>query len=163
MYGKLVKDVAFTSILLEKKKEQEFIFYGNSIIRGELRATPKNILEVDRSLRPYLLQTYDSFITKDNHNLPVTLLVEKLGEWYYQEYKKRGGNVGFESMQSDLIIVATASIYQLDIVISNDQRTLLSEAALKAYKYVNEINRFKNPEFIEYSVFREKVIKRSGI
>ncbi|MEK6868364.1 MAG: hypothetical protein AABX98_06090 [Nanoarchaeota archaeon] len=163
VYGKLVLDVPFSSLLVQKKKNVEFVFYGNSIIRNELRATPKHITLINKSLRSYLLQTYDSLITKENHNLVVNIFVEQLSELYYKEYRNRDGNSGEASIKNDFIIVACASIYQMDIVVSDDKRTLLNDAALKAYEHVNKAQGFQNPKYFEYTKFREKVLTRCDI
>lgn len=163
VYGKLVLDVPFSSLLVQRKKDVEFVFYGNSVIRNELRATPKHITLINRRLRSYLLQTYDSLITKENHNLIVNMFVEQLSDLYYGEYRKRKGASGEASIKNDFIIVACASIYQMDIVVSDNKKTLLSDAALKAYEYVNKMQGFRNPIYLEYERFKEKVLMRSGI
>lgn len=163
VYGEFVKDREFFSLLKQKKDIAECIFYGNSIIRNELRATPKKSKVFDKSLRNYLLYFYDQLITKENHILKINFLVEKLAEKYYEEYRKEGGNVGEITIKDDFLIVASATIYQMAILVSSDKRTLLGDAALKAYKQVNGTNGLKNPEFLHYNSFRNKIFKRCGI
>jgi len=163
VYGEFVYDREFFSILKQKKILIECIFYGNTIIRNELRATPKKSIVFDKSLRNYLLYFYDQLITKENHVLKINFLIEQLAQKYYEEYKKRGGNIGVVPITNDLLIVASASFYQMAILVSSDKRTLLSDAAIKAYKHVNEKNGLKNPEFIHYNSFRNKIIKRCDI
>ncbi len=163
VYGEFVYDREFFSILKQKKEKIECIFYGNNIIRNELRATPKKSIIFDKSLRTYLLYFYDQLITKENHILKINFLVENLAQRYYDEYKKRGGSVGEENIKNDLFIVASATFYQMAILVSSDKRTLLSDAAIKAYKHVNEKNGLQNPEFLHYNSFRNKILKRCDI
>ncbi len=71
VYGMLAEDDAIFTLLLDKKKNVDIIFYGCSIIRNELRATPKEIREMNKSLRMHLLYLYDSLITKEKSLLGV--------------------------------------------------------------------------------------------
>ncbi len=163
VYGQLVIDKEFTALLLEKKKNIELVFYGNSVIRNELRATPKNATLLKRKLRTYLLETYDSLVTKEKHNLKVSFFVEQLGGMYYEEYRNNGGIVAANHILNDFFIVACASIYQMDIVVSGDKKTFLNSNAIKAYRLVNQKQGFRNPIYLEYSLFRTQLIKRCDI
>lgn len=108
IYGLLLEDKEFFNIFTSLISTS-FIIYGSPLIRKELR-------DLNKNLRNYLLQTYDSLITKENHNLIVNMFVEQL-----------------------------------------------SDAALKAYEQVNKIQGFRNPQYLEYAKFREKVLMRCDI
>lgn len=158
VYGKLVED-DFIRDKFEKKFEGgEYILYGNSIIRKELRSTPKNILLNDKKLRLLLLALYDSFIKKENHDLKINPLIEKLSQDYFRQYKIQRGNFSKEEMKNDLIIIATATIYQLDVIVSNDERTMLSPICLTVYKTVNKRYGLKDPVFKMYSIFKKELL-----
>ena len=116
-----------------------------------------------QKIRTYLLYFYDQLITKENHVLKVNFLVESLAQKYYSEYRKRGGGIGEENIRNDSLIVASATLYQMAILVSSDKRTLLSDHALKAYKHVNDINGLKSPEYLNYKAFRNKLFKRCDI
>jgi predicted nucleic acid-binding protein len=163
VYGELVGDREVFRKLEEKKKDVEIVFYGCSIIRAELKATPKKIREMDKGLRNYLLFLYDSLVTKENHSLAPNQFVEGLAKLYAVTYKKHGGAVGHKQMKNDLLIIALATIYQMDIVVSNDKRTLLSQAATKAYLDVNKKMGFRDPKYMDYNTFRKKILIGSDI
>lgn len=59
--------------------------------------------------------------------------------------------MGFIEIDIDFTIVSCASIYKLDIVISDDQKTLLSKPALKAYKNICLKESMWHPNFWKYS------------
>ena len=102
VYGRLAEDDAIFSLLIERKKDVSVVFYGCTIIRNELRATPKEIRELNKSLRMHLLYLYDTLITKENHNLMVNEFVEMLAKRYMVDYKKQGGAVSYEHFKNDL-------------------------------------------------------------
>ena len=123
------------------------VVHGFKIVRDELRQTPKSIIYDGNKIRLNLLSVYDDIIKK---SYELNKEIKELAEEYYKIYKELGGNKGREDMSNDLLIVACASINSIDIVASEDNKTLLSENALKAYKVVNEINNVRNPTFIGY-------------
>lgn len=61
-------------------------------------------------------------------------------------------------MINDFIIVACASKNNLDIVVSNDNVTMLTENAIRAYDDVNKIISLKTPKFIDYKEFKEIIM-----
>ena len=157
VYGKLVVDEEFLNLIRERYKTHEFIVYGTPLIRKELRATPKTALYGNKKLRILLLSIYDTFITKDNHTLRFNKLVETLSLDYFREYRKNKGSLSHDAIKNDLIIVATATIYHLDIIVSDDERTMLSENAIKSYKSVNQRYGFPNPKFKTYEKFKYEI------
>jgi hypothetical protein len=55
------------------------------------------------------------------------------------------------------MIVACATLHDLDIVVSEDNKTMLSEYSLKTYQTVNSIKKYKMPQFIGYDKFRRLI------
>ena len=165
VYGKLVDDTLLFALILERKQNHEFIIYGTDIIRKELRATPITLFNKtkDKKIRIFSLSLYDALITKDNHHLRMNDLIQLLAYKYIQEYKRQGGNVGAEELRNDFLLIASATIYHLDIVVSDDRRTMLSESAQRAYTIVNKNMGLRNPVYLLYNLFRTKIFKRSGI
>lgn len=49
------------------------------------------------------------------------------------------------------MIVACASFNGLDIVYSDDQRTMLGKVALKAYHHINIKENKRTPDFLHYA------------
>lgn len=158
VYGKLVEDDLVRGKFEKKFENSEYVVYGNSIIRKELRDTPKSTIFRNKKLRLLLLTLYDSFVKKDNHDLKINPLIERLSEDYFKQYKRQNGVFSKEEMKNDLIIIATATIYQLDVVISNDERTMLSPICLTVYKTVNKRYGLKDPVFKLYSIFKKELL-----
>ena len=159
VYGRFADDLSLTE-KLGRFVPTEYVVYGTKIIRDELRETPRKIKVNDASKRILLLKIYDSFVRKDHHDLKENKLVHVLSQDYFKEYKRQKGHLSEDSMRNDLIIIATATIYQLDIVVSDDERSMLSDAAIKAYDSVNKKYGLKNPTFKKYSDFKKEVIRR---
>lgn len=132
--------------LLEKIGSSEKIaVYGFSAVRKELRDTPKGYRVGSKSLRNLLLNYYDSLVKK--HSLPLTRLIEVLSQEYLSNYK---GGTSKKKLKADFLIVACASIHGLDVLVSNDERTMFSKKAVEAYQKTNEENGLRTPKF--YSV-----------
>lgn len=113
VYGRLVEDSELIGMLL-KQIPEKFVIYGSETIRRELRDTPKYVRHEGKNLRIFLLNIYSS-VTRE-----------------------QGGARSNEKMRDDFLIIATAAIYNLDIVISDDEKTMFSESSIKAYRIVNE-------------------------
>jgi len=56
----------------------------------------------------------------------------------------------------DFTIVACATFYKLDIVVSDDSKTMLSKPALKAFKHICVKEGFWHPNFWKYSDLRTR-------
>ncbi len=110
--------------------QKEIIIYGNEIIRKELRNTPKE---------------------------KIGLLGTKLIKLRTALLGVYGGNISKDKIINDLLIVSFASIKKLDIVISEDVRSMLSDAAKHAYAIVNEIENLRVPSFIRFDEFSKEI------
>lgn len=157
VYGKVIlegKDILLKERLDERK---DVIIFGNQIIQKELKETPDQIpdqVEEKQKLKKRLLELYE-FLVRD-HDLEITGLVTYLANEYLKICKEIS-RIDKEKLRNDFLIVACASFYQLDIVISEDNRTMLSEEALKAYKKVNLKEQLRTPKFISLGEF-EKIL-----
>ena len=72
---------------------------------------------------------------------------------FYNSYREFGGikNWHESNIDVDFTIFACASFYKLDLVISDDSRTMLSKPALKAYKHICAKEAQWKPNFWKYS------------
>ena len=61
------------------------------------------------------------------------------------------------SIKNDFAIIATATIYQLDIVVSGDKKSMLSEKAITSYEKVNADYGLANPKWREYEKFKTEL------
>jgi len=132
------------SQLLELVESNCLIVYGCKIIRDELREIPKTLTVEGKSYCQILLAIYDK-ITK-NHSYPLESLSETLAEEYWKAYK---GGVAKRKIFPDFLIVAIATIHRLDIIVSEDERTMKSRLAILAYKQVNGQKELQTPKFIK--------------
>lgn len=155
IYGLIVVDEDRSKVRDKIEKEKVVIVYGLQLIRRELRYTPKSIRIGGANLRNYLLSIYDE-ITK-NHTLKYEIDAEELADSYFIVYKELGGYAAKSEIIKDLIIVACASLNSLDIVISNDNKTMLSEKAIKSYNIVNQIKQIRIPRFLSYEKFKKEL------
>ena len=131
---------------------QKITVYGCRVIREELRGIPKGEKVGSKNLRVMLLRTYDLLVKK--HDLPVEDIAEYVAKEYTVEYL---GNKPKRDLYQDFLIVAVASLKDLDIVCTDDKKTMSSEDAIKAYKNVNERNGLRTPQFIPYISFKKLV------
>ena len=133
------------------------VFYGIDLIRKELRATPKKKVEVVRNellkIRNTLLLIYDLLI--GIHQYKIDSKINQLADNYYIAYKVLKGKAQNEEILTDFRIVACASIHGIDILVSNDNKTMLSAESKKAYVSVNEINKLRTPNFISFEEFKK--------
>lgn len=158
VYGRLVSDKITLQNLEEKQEAHKIVIYGTKILRHELRETPKHMTLEGKKLRILLLGIYDSLVS--SHNLEFNKLVRTLSNDYFKAYKEEGGSLSNQEISNDLIIVATATIYNLDIVVSDDERSMFSDKAIRAYKKVNKDYGMKNPLFKKYNNFKEEIARR---
>lgn len=157
IYGEMAVDVEIEQLKEGYESCRNIILvYGiREIIRKELRATSKDAKIGERKLRSNILGLYD--ILTGKHELSITTEHKQLADEYYKEYRKFGGSKSKELMSNDLLIVACASSKGMDVVVSEDERTMLTENAIKAYKFVNNINKKRTPRFIGYKAFKSEL------
>ena len=105
-----------------------------------------------------LLNIYD-FIVK-NHQLKTTDNIKELAEMYYIVYKKIGGFKARNEIINDFIIVATATLNRLDVVYSEDNKTMLGKDAIKSYDLINSIKKLRTPRFKSYEEFKNEISKK---
>lgn len=131
-------------------------FYGVDLIRKELRATPKTKADIVRwkllKLRNALLLTYDLLIGE--HQYKIDSKINQLANDYYIAYKVLEGKVPKDEIITDFKIVACASTHNVDILVSDDNKTMLSPESKKAYISVNDINKIRTPNFISFKEFK---------
>lgn len=149
IYGLLIKENDWAEIERKITADKEFIVYSYKPIRNEIRNIPK-ITKLSRKTRIALLCLYDR-ITQ-NHFFENSIHITELAKKYHNCYRNFGGIYGWETnIRIDFMIVACASINGLDIVYSEDRRTLGGKAALKSYKHINLKENLRTPNLYSYS------------
>ncbi len=155
IYGLIVNDPNKEIVKDGIEKKKSAVVYGFSLIRKELRDTPRKIRVEGENLRNYLLRIYDEFTT--GHELKFIGYAKELADYYFITYKELGGFANRQEIIKDFIIVASASLNSLDIVISNDNKTMLSQRAVKSYNIVNRIKKIGMPRFMNYEEFKKEL------
>lgn len=155
IYGELVIDVQLGQIKDNLEKQSSVMIFGSPIVRTELRATPKKIKVSGRNLRIDLLSLYD--ILTHNRVLPVTNETEKIADSYYEAYRKLGGAKGKKELWNDFLLVASASLKNMNIVVSEDEATMQAEYSLQAYALINSARKLASPQFINYKQLKELI------
>ena len=150
IYGLFIEKENPEEILI-KIATSELLVCGSTVIRTELRATPKAKVAGKRKLRIRLLSTYDTAVS-DKRNYGLNEIIRKIAGEYNENYK---GNYTQNELKNDFLIVATASLHGLDIVVSEDEKTMKSPLALQAYEKVNKKYELRNPQFIGFNQFKE--------
>ncbi|MBI2660459.1 hypothetical protein HYX07_04825 [Candidatus Woesearchaeota archaeon] len=161
IYGKIVEKMEMDFVLNNLPKSN-IIVYGSDVIRKELRDTPKEKIMITENkkakIRILLLNIYD-FMVK-NHQLKTTEAVKELADTYYTAYKKFNGLKPKENIINDFLIVSTATLNKLDVVYSEDNKTMLGKEALKSYELVNSIKKLNTPKFKSYEEFKNEISKK---
>ena len=153
IYGEMVADIELDSVKKGIVEHPSLIIFGSSLVREELRATPKKIhLEIG-NLRIRLLGLYD-LLTKERV-LSVGNEAQELADHYYLAYKEFDGALGKGAMNNDFLLVSSACLKGLDIVVSNDESSMKSAAAMRAYYLVNSMKKLLPPSFLNYEEFKK--------
>ena len=160
VYGRLTADPEIIKIV-EVNIPEKFVIYGSETIRKELRDTPRYVRHQGRNLRILLLNIYGK-LTR-GHELKLNRLVGVLSSDYFKEYAKQGSIRSNKKMKNDLLIIATATIYNLDIVVSDDEKTMFSSSAINAYKTVNKKYSLRNPRFLTYRRLRAIIMNQEDL
>jgi len=154
VYGNLIDEHDYPVLEHAILADDEFIVYGYSYIRKELRKIPKKT-DLSKKARSMLLVLYDS-ITKGRvlEHMPK---IENIAKSYHLLYKQLGGTYSWDtSIKIDFLLVACASVNGLDLIYSADRKTMVSRPALKAYEQVNTQRKLSTPTFIDYKKLLEE-------
>jgi len=153
IYGLMVADSERKDIH-EQLHQGSLLIFGFDVVRKELRDTPKNISFQGKDLRIDLLSVYDDLVKK---SYSINDQIIGLAENYFLAYRELGGSIAKTKILNDFLIVACATLKQMDIVVSDDAHSLLTENALRAYRLTNEIRKIKTPNFLTYLKFKEMI------
>ncbi len=108
---------------------------------------PAIIFKHGKSLRNILLGIYGELT--QNHDYKLDGIAEDTAEQYWKEYE---GGISKRKLIDDFKIVAISSMHNLDIIVSEDDKSMKSGHAIRAYLKVNNLNGFRTPAF--YSLKR---------
>jgi len=150
IYGRIIERREEETAISLMQSRHDVLIYGFDVIRKEIRQTPKMALVSGRNLRTVLLRLYDSIVATRFYF--TTSAVGQIAEDYYVAYRNLGGKCDKKEIINDFLIVACASIHELDLVASDDDRTLKDGFSTKACKIVNDLKMYRTPQFYSYEV-----------
>ncbi len=159
IFSFIAKDRDFNKIVEKIKSEKDIKVYGYKVIKDEIKDIPKSRIYENHKLRTFLINLYFDLIKEQ---YPESQNIKNLAEIYYKEFKKLGGKRSFSDLKTDFEIVACASIHKLDLIISEDEKTLKGSIAIKVYRDVNLRNLLKTPDFYSYNDLKKKIIGLSS-
>lgn len=126
-------------------EEGGIVVYGCKVVRQELRAISPKMKFKGKSFRNILLNIYDELTEKHNYILENS--ADNLAEEYWQAYE---GGMPKRKLLNDFRIVAISSIHGLDLVVTEDDKSIKSGPAIMAYLKANNANGYRTPAF--YSI-----------
>ena len=148
VYGHLLTEEDGDEIKELIKKDKEFVVYGYSKIRIEIRDIPK-ITKLSCKARIALLCLYDDIT--GGHMFRNSIKINTLAKKYYDCYRNFEGIYGWDTnIRIDFMIVACASINGLDVVYSDDTKTMLGKASIKSYHHINLKENLRTPNLLKY-------------
>ena len=78
---------------------------------------------------------------------------------YDRAYRQLGGITAKSKLENDFLIIASASLHNLEIIVSDDNSTMLNEIAVQAYAAVNSTLKIKLPRLVRYEEFKKEIRK----
>ena len=163
VYGELLTERNSVEIIERIRKDKSINIYGLDIIEKELKETPVEVKYQNRLLKEAVLSIYKEII---NDQISLFPLARYLASEYYIEFDRLRNSGKYHKLLSqkikkykeadlkvDFQIIAIASLKGIDIVVSTDQRTILSQIAEETYNKINSINKLRTPKLVRYSDF----------
>lgn len=157
IYGLMVADPEAEMLKTAYEQQKSFLIYGFTVVRKELRETPKASHLLGKNLRVAMLSLYDAFVKEHTLEVEENILLD-VAKKYYLLYQEHGGGKSEKELHKDFLIVACASLKEMDIVVSCDDASMLSEISLQAYKEINAILKLKTPSFLDYNYLKELLV-----
>ena len=163
VYGELLIERNSEEIIKKLEGDSSLYIYGIDIIKKELGKIPAEVKYQNKLFKEAVLSLYKSLVEE---NLKLFPLSEHLASEYYKKFNElRKSGKYYRSLEPkikkyteddlkiDFQIIAMASLKNIDIVISTDKRTILSEIAENTYSKINNLNDLRTPKLIKYSEF----------
>lgn len=169
VYGELLIEKDSMKIIKKIQRDKTLYLYGITVIEHELQDVPTDKKIKGKIFKGFVLSVYKSLIDSEITSSPITnylasqyykkyVELRKSGR-YYKVVKDKELKYNENDLKIDFEIIAIASLKGVDIVVSADNRTMLSRLATETYKIVNKINGLRTPKLIDYFEFRKRYIK----
>lgn len=169
VYGEILIEKESIKIINRIEKDRSLLIYGIDVIEQELYDVPTDKKIKGKIFRELVLLTYKSLIDEE---ITLPPLADYLASQYYKKYlelrksgryykltKVKEFKYNEDDLKIDFQIISVASLKGVDIVVSADKRTLLSNMASETYNIVNRINGLRTPKLVDYFEFRKRYLK----
>ncbi len=160
VYTALLKEGENGKSLILQATAVGFSFCGFEEVRHELKSAPRMVTTFSRNLRADLLRLYEAMIMREYRfeQRMMDLAVE-----YYKAYRAFGGGIAHRDIITDFLIVACASLKQVDVIVSQDSTSMLNAYARKAYAEVNAQHGLAVSKLWTYEEFKAEVARKARI
>ncbi|MEK6948855.1 MAG: hypothetical protein AABX34_01445 [Nanoarchaeota archaeon] len=169
VYGEILVEQNREEIVHKLKTAKSFFIYGVDVIEKEIDNSPKDIKYKGQFFRTALLSLFEVIV---DEIIKVTPITEYLANQYFKKFKELEASGKFyklikdkrkkyseTDLKIDFEIIAVASLKEVDIVVSADKRTMLSNLAAETYNIINKINGLRTPKLVDYFEFRRRHLK----
>ncbi len=158
-YGNLLAEPDRKQLIDKIKASKSIFIIGIDVIEEELYETPLHVTYRGEITQKLLLALFE-FLVDENVKLPpvAAYLAEQYLEDYKKKAKKQKKRFAEKNLRIDFEIIALASLRSVNIVVSADKRTMLSDSAKKAYDAVNAKNGLRTPELVDYESFKQEYL-----
>jgi len=166
VYGELLIEKNSEELIENICKDDSVYIYGLDVIEKELKETPVEAKHKNKLIKELVINIYESIIKEELKLVPIAKYIAS--EYYkkFDELRKSGKyhktlspkieKYKEEDLSVDFQIIAIASLRNIDIVVSTDKRTILSEIAEDTYQRTNKLNGLRTPELVKYSEFKRR-------
>lgn len=160
VYTALLKEGEAGKSVVVQAAALGFRFYGFDEVRHELKAAPRMVAHFSENLRADLLRLYEEIIAREYsfEQKMMDLAVE-----YYNAYRSFGGGISHKDIITDFLIVACASLKEVDVVVSQDSGSMLNVYAKRAYAEVNSKHSLSVPKLWAYEAFKKEIEKEAKL
>ena len=166
VYGELLLEKNSEKLIENINKDDSVYIYGIDIIEKELQETPVEAKYKSKLMKELVMNIYESIIKEELTLVPIAQYIaseyyKKFDELrksgrYYKSLSPKIDKYKEEDLNVDFQIIAVASLRNVDIVVSTDKRTILSEIAEDTYKRINTLNGLRTPRLVTYSEFKRR-------
>lgn len=141
-------DAAHSFVILaedKQKPERRYFVLGSEVISGEINAVPH------KETREKMRELYQAVISGE---IRLTDNVKSLALEYFNECKKNRARITLE----DCEIVASASLANVDFIVSDNRNTLRGPKAVEIFASINKKKVLKMPSLIGYEALKSLLL-----
>lgn len=153
IYGYLADEPDLVDLKSFLRNSNKLKVCGCSIVRKELR---KNS---NKPIRDALLELYD-FVTKGK-DIDVQKKAVTLAKSFHKKAKEIGKEKvkSWKEMEHDMLLIAAATLNNLDVVFSADERTMLGKYCVEAYQIISLQQGLRPPQLLTYKQLRKAYLQ----